>query len=1225
MRKTGVFTRLLTVLLMAAMVLPMLPLAGIAEGEDQFGYLFIADQAKKDRTVFLRPAPGSSDYLDKLDEYTVVQILAEKVSAGNAWYQVKNPENGETGYIMASFVQLMTAEEQANWQLSPNALFAYEEKYVLATPVPTQIPGMALGYIRLIENDVNLRREPAGAVINENDQMPLGLVLPYYSETAALVEGHRWAQVVYNGLVGYVRSDCYMKSDVAGNPVSPEGSTPVPETVIGYVKLILDKVLLRETPGGNVLNLNDRMPLGLIMSYTEGPVPHGGKDWVKTTYHGQTGYVRSDCFEYCDEFGGALTTTPTAAPAVTPTGSTIYGEGTFGRTVMNQVMFRKEMNLNGDYWARLPENWLVQVLGSETKNGILWYKVQSGTPTNPTRTCTGYIHSGYLALVAGGATATPAVPQTGNYAQVIINGINVRQTPGGVAMTALMYGTVVNVITAPVGSSANDWYYIEYNNIYGYVEATALRKLSGSELDYVTLPPTPVPAPTPTPTPAYTGTGYIKTILDKVNIRKTPAGTVLTPTDNKRIPLGTVISYFEGPTKTSETIEWVKVTYNGITGYVRSDCYVYCDAAGVVPNPTAVPVPSQSPDVTGQKYIRLIKSGVNVRTGPWGTSLGQLSKGTVLPYFSTKLNGTSEMWYEVYSTKLGQYGYVLSTMAVPCDANGNDLPDVPAVTPTPGASYTGYIATVMSSVWVRSGTYVDAATVGKIAAKGTVLPVTGAAIQNPAINNYTWYPVQLGDGTRGYVRGDMVFELAQWQLDYYNQHGVCPTPTPGPATPPPGNSDYIITIGDKLWIRQSPSTKAGTYGQLALGTVLKYEGKETSGQINWYQIIYNGKVAYLHGDYVRILTNAEYYAWLATQPTPTPSPTPTALPDPSTLSDLGLTTDERVKIRQTPSMNGKEIGMVYTTGTTVTYLGQYQAPAADNNYYWFKIKASGVTGWMRGDFVRILTQEEKRLYQLTGDPDAPQEATYRTLKKGDSGEDVRKLQEKLVEKGYLAASEVSGTYLTSTEQAVIAFQKAYGLTMDGIAGEKTQHALFNTVPEGTYDGSSVTPTLYPVEKIDWFRGGIQSIWRNGTVAIVTDVYTGISFKAQRLYGDNHADCEPQTTSDTAAICQIFGVSSAQEIEDRQNELQSWRRRPLWVTIGGRTFAASMYGIPHNYDGDRIPDNNYRGQFCIHFTNSMTHGSGNLPPQVDPDASYNAYFGHQSAIEYAYTHSQSGNK
>ena len=60
-----------------------------------------------------------------------------------------------------------------------------------------------------------------------------------------------------------------------------------------------------------------------------------------------------------------------------------------------------------------------------------------------------------------------------------------------------------------------------------------------------------------------------------------------------------------------------------------------------------------------------------------------------------------------------------------------------------------------------------------------------------------------------------------------------------------------------------------------------------------------------------------------------------------------------------------------------------------------------------------------------------------------------------------------------------------------------------------------------------------------------------------------------------------------------------------MTIGTRTFACSLYGVPHNPDGDTISNNNFTGQLCLHFTNSKTHGSKNVDSL------------HQEAIEKAY--------
>lgn len=65
-----------------------------------------------------------------------------------------------------------------------------------------------------------------------------------------------------------------------------------------------------------------------------------------------------------------------------------------------------------------------------------------------------------------------------------------------------------------------------------------------------------------------------------------------------------------------------------------------------------------------------------------------------------------------------------------------------------------------------------------------------------------------------------------------------------------------------------------------------------------------------------------------------------------------------------------------------------------------------------------------------------------TLKKGSKGEDVKKLQKRLMELGYsLPKYGADGDFGNETLEAVKAFQKDHGLTVDGVVGEKTWKAM----------------------------------------------------------------------------------------------------------------------------------------------------------------------------------------
>lgn len=83
------------------------------------------------------------------------------------------------------------------------------------------------------------------------------------------------------------------------------------------------------------------------------------------------------------------------------------------------------------------------------------------------------------------------------------------------------------------------------------------------------------------------------------------------------------------------------------------------------------------------------------------------------------------------------------------------------------------------------------------------------------------------------------------------------------------------------------------------------------------------------------------------------------------------------------------------------------------------------------------------------------EASALVLKVGSRGDTVKRLQQELKYQGFLS-DKPDGIYGTRTRNAVRKMQKAYGLTVDGIAGPKTLAALgITTSSSGGYSDSDV--------------------------------------------------------------------------------------------------------------------------------------------------------------------------
>lgn len=638
------------------------------------------------------------------------------------------------------------------------------------------------------------------------------------------------------------------------------------------------------------------------------------------------------------------------------------------------------------------------------------------------------------------------------------------------------------------------------------------------------------------------------------------------------------------------------------------------ESSGGQPTPTPTPVPGSSdlPALAGSIGV-VTAGGTNMREGP-GTGFHSIMKldrniqVELLTIPSVRGVGSGTFFKVRYD---GVTGYIMSdfiSILSGGPANGESVVVTPTPAPTGGSSgSTGsftHVKLILSSCHLRNKPNGDYDAKNDWTGQGTTLPLAGSSVKQ---GGYTWYPVSR-NGKTYYVRGDCVQPFTS---------GVS-TPVPATPTPAPVVTPTVSPEGIVGWVR----TKVGGCNLRSTinGTVIKQIAKNVTlpfliapvkkNGYTWYFVQDGNNRGYLRSDVVTVVKGPSV--------TPTPVPegleTPTPVPEEAPTGWV-KTTAGGVNLR-------KNAGYSDVIGTIPrdTVLPYYGTPTTVKGVVWYDVKHPTLgRGFLHGNYVTRCNEDGSPIATPTPEPGATpqpggsggngQEASYTTLKIGSTGQAVKNLVTELKNQGYYSGN-VTNKYTTTVAEAVKAFQKANGLEADGIAGATTQHKLFGTVPVGSGDTSNLTMTLYPAEKIDWYTGGINELWPRGANYKVYDVKTGIVWWAHRWAGGRHVDAEPLTAADTARLCKCYGVSSSTEIASKN----LYQRRPLLVTIGTRTFACSLYGVPHNYpEGDTISTNDFKGQVCIHFTNSRTHDSN----KVDS--------GHESAIDYAWEHAPNGHK
>ena len=240
-------------------------------------------------------------------------------------------------------------------------------------------------------------------------------------------------------------------------------------------------------------------------------------------------------------------------------------------------------------------------------------------------------------------------------------------------------------------------------------------------------------------------------------------------------------------------------------------------------------------------------------------------------------------------------------------------------------------------------------------------------------------------------------------------------------------------------------------------------------------------------------------------------------------------------------------------------------------------KKNGLTQSGECDAATLKKLNSDDAVKANGGTDSTTLNTSQTLESGDNGVQVKLLQQRLKELGYYTTT-IDSDYGYRTAAAVSAFQRANGLTVTGTANSTTLKKLVSSsaISKAEADKKEEDSKTYVTEKLDWFNGGRAKLPKGSTIQI-KDVKTGYVFKARVLYGTNHLDAEPLTKSDTAILLKINGGVTFKA-----------DRRPMLVKYNGHVYAASIYSQPHGEQ--TITDNNYEGQFCLHFYGSRTHGT-----------------------------------
>ncbi len=807
---------------------------------------------------------------------------------------------------------------------------------------------------------------------------------------------------------------------------------------------------------------------------------------------------------------------------------------------------------------------------------------------------TGYVLKEFLStskddMVTPAPTQQPTAPgypyETETTSQVNLRS---RKSLNGAILSSIPKGATVTV-TAVSGT----WASVTYKNREGYVKTDYLiiKKI---------VKPTATPKPTAVPTPVPTLTAEENASSYPV-LQTGSSGSAVRALQEALTELG----FYSGEISSQFGTE----TYDAVIAFQKKNKY---PETGIVDANlqaflyTGKPL-NKSGVKTSVKTLAPIP-GVTVRSGAKGELVGEIQlRLHALGYYS----GTITMTYDAQTRKAMTSFQKMNgltadavcgpeTQAVLFSSTAYPASSTPSPTPTPEPTLVP--AFELPGSTVRNGsTGADARLVQqRLKDLGYLTGKVDGNFGSRSTDALKAFQTKHGLTPDGVAGKDTCAVLFSYNALTAKQTATpSPSPTPEPTPTPeliPTATPYVLTEENAVRISSGSTGEAVLRLQTALTALGYYESsldgvyRDTdAAAVKTFQALNGLKVDGIAGyDTQSRLYSTSAISYLAAldQGLLTPSPTPasgknsaqaTSTPAPVTLRKGSVGT-------AVTNLQKRLISLGYLYGTADGVYGTATARAVAAFQAANQLSRDGVAGArtlekLYSSSAVKPTATPKPTAKPTPTPKAT--ATPSVLSRGDSSSEVKAMQQRLIELGYLTG-KADGVFGLKTYQALVAFQRSNLLTADGIAGSKTLSALSSSNVKSA-SGATPTPAVTPVPTPaaapaavtrasavvyeNWYTT-IKSVAKQYQYATIYDYKTGISWQVHMFSFGAHADAEPLTAMDTARMLRVFGE-------------ETWEPRAVWVTLSnGKTYMASTHSHPHGVS--HVTDNNFDGHTCIHF-------------------------------------------